>query len=108
MVGNFTDPPNPKSPRTLVGGFTQESLRTRGAVPLHEYKGTPPSKEFVPLVQHQSQLDRLLERIARRICAVQNECRTTDGYCDLHWKDFLPAATAAHDVISELIMGATL
>lgn len=46
--------------------------------------------------------DAVLEKIARRICARQFGCRPDDGYVNIHWIDFRPAAEAALEVINEV------
>lgn len=43
------------------------------------------------------QLHIVIERMARAMCACQNECHPQDGYCAIHWIDFAPAARAAYD-----------
>jgi len=48
------------------------------------------------------ELNKVLERIARRICASHHECDMYDGYVTLHWPAFLPGAMAAYDELLKI------
>lgn len=49
-------------------------------------------------------LEKLIERMARAMCAAQNECHPNDGYCDVWWPTFAKAAHAGYEALVEYEM----
>lgn len=52
--------------------------------------------------QPRRELSKVLERLARAICARHNDCSPTDGYTNKRWPDFLPGAKAAYDELIKI------
>lgn len=70
------------------------SFRDEYGNPLSSNVGSEPTATWVSepwRIQH-----KVLERIARAICAAHHACRTDDGYTNTHWPAFLPGARAAY------------
>ena len=53
-------------------------------------------KSTVTPDQPRRELSKVLERLARSICAAHHECAIYDGYVTQHWPAFLPGAKAAY------------
>jgi hypothetical protein len=52
--------------------------------------------------QPRRELSKVLERLARAICARHNDCLPGDRYTDLHWPSFQPGAEVAYQELLKI------